>query len=235
MTIIVGVVSQKGGVGKSTVARLVAREFAVNKWLVKIGDLDISQGTSFDWLSRRLERGVEPDISVELFGRVDKALQQADQYDLLILDGAPHSTKQTKEVAHASDLIIIPTGVGLDDLKPAVKLGHELSAVVSSDKIAFIFIDANYTDKELHDAYGYIEAAGYSAFGELPKKSGYRLAANEGLAVTETRFKTLNNKADILAQSIVNRIAEVTSFEEEKHANMPACSKKHKKRRNKHG
>jgi len=222
MTLIVGVVSQKGGVGKSTVARLVAREFAINKWKVKIGDLDISQGTSFDWLSRRLERGVEPDISVELFGRVDKALQQADQYDLLILDGAPHSTKQTQEVAHASDLIIIPTGVGLDDLKPAVKLGHELSGLVPNDRIAFIFIDANYTDKELLDAYGYIESAGYCAFGELPKKSGYRLASNEGLAVTETRFKTLNNKADILAQSIVNRIAEVTSLEEGKHASMPA-------------
>jgi chromosome partitioning protein len=32
MAMIVGIVSQKGGVGKSTVARLIAREFAAQGW-----------------------------------------------------------------------------------------------------------------------------------------------------------------------------------------------------------
>jgi cellulose biosynthesis protein BcsQ len=54
MGIVIGVVSQKGGVGKSTVARLVAREFAAQNWSVKIADLDISQATSFKWRARRL-------------------------------------------------------------------------------------------------------------------------------------------------------------------------------------
>ncbi len=39
MAIIIGAVSQKGGVGKSTIARLVAREFAAQDWAVKIADL----------------------------------------------------------------------------------------------------------------------------------------------------------------------------------------------------
>ena len=68
MTIIVGTVSQKGGVGKSTIARLVAREFAAQGWTVKIADLDISQATAFRWRSRRLENGIEPDIPVEQYG-----------------------------------------------------------------------------------------------------------------------------------------------------------------------
>jgi Flp pilus assembly CpaE family ATPase len=49
MALIVGIVSQKGGVGKSTLARLVAREYALAGWSVKIADLDVSQGTSFNW------------------------------------------------------------------------------------------------------------------------------------------------------------------------------------------
>ena len=49
MAALVGLVSQKGGVGKSTLARLVAREYAAAGWQVKIADLDISQGTSTDW------------------------------------------------------------------------------------------------------------------------------------------------------------------------------------------
>ena len=48
MALVIGVVSQKGGVGKSTCARLIAREYAYAGWDVKIADLDVSQGTSFD-------------------------------------------------------------------------------------------------------------------------------------------------------------------------------------------
>ena len=38
MTVMIGVVSQKGGVGKSTISRLVAREYAAAGWTVKIAD-----------------------------------------------------------------------------------------------------------------------------------------------------------------------------------------------------
>ena len=77
MTFIIGVVSQKGGVGKSTLSRLVAREYAAARWSVKIADLDISQGTSFNWQSRRLARGILPEIAVERFGTVEQALKVA--------------------------------------------------------------------------------------------------------------------------------------------------------------
>ena len=56
MALVIGVVSQKGGVGKSTCARLIAREYAHAGWDVKIADLDVSQGTSFDWHVRRLQQ-----------------------------------------------------------------------------------------------------------------------------------------------------------------------------------
>ena len=75
MAVIVGMVSQKGGVGKSTLSRLVAREYALAGWTVKIADLDVSQGTSFNWQSRRLQAGIEPVIPVERFGTVEQALK----------------------------------------------------------------------------------------------------------------------------------------------------------------
>ena len=43
MTLFLGIVSQKGGVGKSTLARLVAKEYATAGWRVKIADLDIAE------------------------------------------------------------------------------------------------------------------------------------------------------------------------------------------------
>jgi chromosome partitioning protein len=123
--LIISVVSQKGGVGKSTLARLIAREYAQAEWSVKIADLDISQGTSFNWQSRRLQHGIEPVIAVERFGTVEHALKVAPHVDLLILDGPPHSTAGTLRIAQASDLVILPTGLSLDDMQPSVLLAHE--------------------------------------------------------------------------------------------------------------
>ena len=107
LAIIVSMVSQKGGVGKSTLARLLAREFATQDWRVNFADLDISQGTSFQWRARRLEDQIEPDVPVEQFGRVDQALKIGDQYDLLIFDGAPHGSQATRAIAQTSDLTVI--------------------------------------------------------------------------------------------------------------------------------
>lgn len=123
MAIIIGVVSQKGGVGKSTIARLIARELAAQDWQVKIADLDIAQATSYHWRARRLQQAMIPEVSVEQYARVEQALRHAEHYDLLVFDGTPHASQATREIAQASDLVIIPTG-GMVGIR--VKTGHSV-------------------------------------------------------------------------------------------------------------
>jgi chromosome partitioning protein len=210
VAIIVGIVSQKGGVGKSTMARLLAREFAAQDWRVKIADLDASQGTSFLWRARRLESQLEPDISVEQFGRVDQALKIANDYDLLICDGAPHSTMATRSIAQASDLIVIPTGLAVDDLQPSVMLAHELAkAGIPRQKLVFALCRVGNSPSEIEDARSYLGEAGYTVLpGALPEQVAYRRASDEGRALTETRFASLNERAEELAQGIVDQISK---------------------------
>ena len=76
MTYIVGMVSQKGGVGKSTLARLFARELAQDGFTVKIADLDMQQITCTEWASDRAESGIEPEIQVQPFGNLKTALAE---------------------------------------------------------------------------------------------------------------------------------------------------------------
>ena len=212
MAILVGMVSQKGGVGKSTLARLLACAFAAQDWDVKIADLDLSQGTSFQWRSRRLENAIEPDIPVEQFGRVDQALKIADQYDLLIFDGAPHSSKATQDIAQASDLVVLPTGLAVDDLQPAVLLAHDLvKHLVTRSHIAFVLCRVGHSTAEINDARAYLEQAGYSVLqGSLPEQVAYRRASDEGRALSETRYSSLNQRSEELAQSMVDKISELT-------------------------
>ena len=195
--------SQKGGVGKSTLARALACEAQKSKLTVKLADLDTQQGTSTEWHRVRLNNGHDPVGSVEIFGKVSHALSVADGYDLLILDGEPRASVASLEIATSADLIILPTGASRDDLLPTVLLAHELRKKgIQKDKI-YLALTRVSTASEIKDAQAFIEESGHHCLpGYLPEKPAYRQAQNEGLAVTETRFKSLNEKADQLIQSI---------------------------------
>lgn len=211
MALLLGIVSQKGGVGKSTLARLVAREYANAGWTVKIADLDVAQGTSFNWQARRLQASLEPVIPVERFGSLDQALKAAAPYDLVIIDGPPHSTAGTLKIAETSDMTVLPTGLALDDLEPSVLLAHELvKKGVGRQKIVFALCRVGESEIEIAEAHSYIEEAGYAVLkGEIPEKTAYRRASDEGRTLTETRFPSLNERSDILAQSIIDQLTKI--------------------------
>ena len=210
MTIFVGVISQKGGVGKSTISRLLAREYAIAKWDVKIADLDISQGTSNDWKKRREINEIQPYVAVESFRTVSQALKHAQVHDLMIFDGAPHSTKASNEIAQKSDLVILPTGLSLDDLRPTVLLAHELiEAKIPDDNIVFALCRVGDRANEIEEARSYIKKAGYTTLaGSLPEKTAYRRASDEGKAISEVSYLSLRKRADEVVQDIINRITE---------------------------
>ena len=204
---IVSFIAQKGGVGKSTLARALACEASVNGWSVKLADLDTQQGTVADWHRVRLSNNHEPVGSVEVFAKALKALESSDDYDLLILDGGARASEATGAMAKYSDLAVIPTCASRDDLIPAIRLAHELQkAGVPTAKIALALVRVT-TQAEIDAAREFISEAGYHVLaGCLYEKPAYRQAQNEGLAVTETRFQSLNEKAGELLQALVNRI-----------------------------
>ncbi len=216
MTIRIGIVSQKGGVGKSTLSRLIACEYAKAGWSVKIADLDVAQGTCYDWQSRRMSNKVTPDVPVERFSSISQALKFSHVYDLMVFDGKPYATSQTLEIANTANLLILPTGLALDDLRPSVLLAGQLAAKgIPTEKFTFAFCRIGESESELHDAMQYITDAGYSILpGAMPEKTGYRRASDLGRSPTETRFPGLNKKADILAQSIIDKITTLTTDSE---------------------
>ena len=207
MTTVVGFISQKGGVGKSTLARALAREVALGDVSVKIGDLDVQQGTTVSWHRRRLAAGIEPVVAVEAFRTAAQALKARGDFDLLIIDGPARASAATLEIARAADLIVQPTGASIDDLEPAVLLFHELvREKVPKASLVFALCRVGTEAEEL-DARDYIAKAGYEALaGSLYERAAYRQAQNAGQSITETRFAGLNQRADALIQAIVDRV-----------------------------
>lgn len=211
MALIIGVVSQKGGVGKSTICRLIAREYAANELDVLIADMDVSQSTSFIWNGRRLENDIQPNIGVQQFRKVEAALKLEDKYDAIVFDGAPHATRQTLEISQYANVVVIPTGTSLDDLIPTVQLAHELKKNgVATQKIVIVFSRVGNSQVELDEATEYIQMAGYRLLeGAIPERTAYRRASDAGKAATETTHHSTNERADELVQSIINHIEKL--------------------------
>jgi chromosome partitioning protein len=212
MTAIIAFISQKGGVGKSTLARALAREAAASDLRVKIADLDADQATCVDWHKARTQRAIEPAIAVELFRKLPDAIASGASYDLLVVDGPAMASAGTTKIAERSHLVVQPTGSGLDDLLPAVRVFHGLvKAGVQSGKLIFALNHIG-TEAEADAARAYIEEAGYAVLpGYLPERPAYRMAQNDGLAVTETRFASLKKQADTLIQSLIDRVGEAAN------------------------
>jgi len=202
---IIAFISQKGGVGKSTLARALACESQKEGLSVKLADLDTQQGTSSDWHRLRLDNGYDSIGSVEIFGKVKDAIKISSDFDILILDGTPRASNASLEIAKSADLLILPSGASRDDLMPTILLAHELVKKGIPKKQIHIALTRVSTKSEISDAQDFIEQSGHNYLdGYLPEKPSYRQAQNEGLSITETRFKTLNKKADDIIQSISN-------------------------------
>ena len=79
---------------------------------------------------------------------------------------------------------------------------------ISKNKIAFALCRVGDSRLEIIEAQQYINDAGYRVLaGSIPERIAYRRASDSGLALTETQFPSLNDRADRLAQSLVDFIA----------------------------
>lgn len=218
MDYVVAFVSQKGGVGKSTLARAVAHEFNKNGFRVKLADMDIQQGTTVNWHQRRLNTELNPVGSVEGFRTYAEAKLSAStgNYDVLIVDGAGRASSATAEIARDADLVVQPSAPGIDDLQPAVLLFHELTKQGISPKklrIAMTFVG---TPNEEALGREYLEHAGYKILdGSLEFRPSYRSALTAGRTITETSHESINARADRLIQSIFSSLQEIVIVEED--------------------
>ena len=79
-------VGQKGGVGKSTLARVLAVKAAHEGRRVLLGDFDLEQLSCIEWSATRLRNGIEPDIEARAFKSLKKLRKTVENFDLVVVD-----------------------------------------------------------------------------------------------------------------------------------------------------
>ena len=158
-------------------------------------DLDTQQTTCTEWASDRAGAGIEPEIQVQPFGNLKTALAEATRFNAYILDGRPHSSQQTIEIARAAHLIVIPTGQTKDDLRPAVKLAHNLvDCGIDRARMAFALAKTTRSAAEIAAAQAYLKQTDYTILeGFLPSQD-WSADDGEGFFVQSARSRPVSDR-----------------------------------------
>jgi chromosome partitioning protein len=207
MAVVVSFVGQKGGVGKSTLARAFAAVAARGKLRVKLADLDVNQQTAVRWARTRAARGSSHPVEAEAFNTIEDVLARVHGCDLVIVDTPGHASPATLDIARSSQVVILPTGASTDDLYPTVLLLYELEQMgIPKDRLA-VALCRLLELREERAARKYVETAGYEALaGSIPERAGYRSAHNLGQSITETNEAALNKRARTLMESLLAKV-----------------------------
>ncbi|HVZ29762.1 MAG TPA: ParA family protein, partial [Asticcacaulis sp.] len=129
------IVSQKGGVGKTTIAVHIAVAAANAGYSVAIIDLD-PQATAAQWADWRNAGNTvgqgdpNPVVVAAPHARLAPTLKEAEKMgvDLVILDSPPAADSAAVAAAKIADLVLIPTRASAFDLH-AIKTTAELVRV----------------------------------------------------------------------------------------------------------
>lgn len=207
MAVVVAFVSQKGGTGKSTLARALAAVVAHGGLAVRVADLDPQQSTVIEWEKLRHDSRLPP-IRVEAFDDPEAAIASGAEGELLILDTPAHASRQTLAVAARADLIVQPSSGSVDDLRPAVLVFNELVAAGVPKERLVIALCRVSGEREEDMARSYLEAAGYDVLpGSIPEKLAYKEAQNRGQAVSETKQRALKMHVDTLMAALFKKVS----------------------------
>lgn len=216
MPVIVAFISQKGGVGKSMLARALAAVAAHGGLKVLLGDLDPQQRTLLVWKKTRRENNVTPTISVQAFENGEVAIASAAHDDLLILDTPGQITNEKLDLARRGHLVVQPTGPTVDDLQPSVLVFHALVKLgISRERLVFALCRTLGKGEE-DAAREYLTSAGFEVlWGSIPEKLAYRQALNRGQSVTEAGENALTKRVETLMEDLLARIASAAEQPQE--------------------
>jgi chromosome partitioning protein len=207
MAVVVGLVSQKGGTGKSTLARALGAVVAHAGLKVRIADLDPQQHTVLEWERTRGHNRVAPTLDVRSFATVGQALADSADDELVILDAPARAARRTLQIAEVADLVVQPSSGSIDDLRPAVVLFHELvDAGIPKDRLV-VALCRTLTQAEEDAARTYIKKAGYAVLeGSIPERAAHREAHNRGEALTEVKRRTEDDQVERLMEALFAKV-----------------------------
>ena len=208
----IGILNQKGGAGKTTIALHLAHALALRDYQVMLVDAD-PQGSSRDWATAR-----ETDAPFSVIGLdrpiIHKEISKLGKgYDYVLIDGAPRVSDLTRSAILAVDLVLIPIQPSPLDIWAAhsvVELIEEAEMYKPHLKARFIINRKIVNTAIAKDAVEVLKDYPYPVLEKtISQRIAFAESLNIGSTVLETAPKSIaaseiNAVVDELLQTIEN-------------------------------
>jgi chromosome partitioning protein len=206
---IISLLNQKGGVGKTTLTVSIAVNLAKKGYKVLLVDSD-PQGSALNWSANRED---ETPFSIMAMPKaiLHKELPKfEDDYDIILIDGPPSVFNVTRSAVMVSDLVLIPVQPSPYDIwavEPIVELVKD-STLFDENKQAFFIINR----KIVNTAIGREVVKVLQEF-DLPvmkshicQRVSFAESAGAGQTITETEPKSTAGKE---IEKLTNEILKI--------------------------
>ncbi len=187
---IIAVINQKGGAGKTTIALNLAAAMAETGGRVLVIDADPQQ-TAQDWAAVR-----ETPPPFQVIGFAKPVLHRdlpkiAADYDHVVIDGAPRNYEVARSAILSADFVLIPvqpSGADFWASRETVKLVQEAHAFKETQKSAFVVsrkISRSALGRDISDALAEFDMPILRA--GTSQRVAYADALTAGLTVIESQ------------------------------------------------
>lgn len=205
---IISVLNQKGGVGKTTLSVNIAGQLAADGARVLLLDAD-PQGSALDWAAAR-----EDESKFAVLGLPRATLHKdigkfTSDYDHIVIDGPPRVTDLARSAIMAADLILIPVQPSPYDVWAAEEVVNLISeAKIYKEKLKSVFVvNRKITNtaigRDVVDALATYDTPVLSS--TVCQRVVFAEAAGQGKAVYELGESSASSEV----KALVNEILEI--------------------------
>jgi chromosome partitioning protein len=202
----VSFVGQKGGVGKSALARLLAVGAVHRGRKTLLADFDLEQLTSVEWNAQRLRSSLEPEIDVRAFKSLKRLRKDNEQVDFIVADTRGLADDLSRELAEDSDVVFLPTGASGDDLRPTLALARRLAKRGAEGRLVLVLSKVGRSEPQFERAVEAIEIEGFELLAQhWPQRDGFQGDLDAGRAGREARNPYLREIAEAMEEALFQR------------------------------